>query len=321
MANICYDGPMPQEEARRLPRSLVNFLRDLAVAFLLVAIVFGALFAFARTWPPMVVVESGSMQHSNTEGFLGVVDTGDIVIVQTAPRRQDIATYVQGRAVGSSNYGDFGDVIVFQDPDGPPGRWIIHRALVFLAWNETANGFDIPTLEFLERGRDWDSTAATPFGLVSGDTVVLMDVGFRQRDVTLRINDFLGDRDLLDCPASCEGYVTMGDNNAPGYDQDLVFQNLILGRSRGELPWFGLLKLTFAGPFAWGDARAPANSWSALTVSLILLVAGPIGLDVGFSLLAARREKGAANPGDQEENAHPEADEGPPEDDEETPAK
>jgi signal peptidase len=306
---------MPKEEARRLPRSLVSFLRDLAVAFLLVAIVFAALFAFARTWPPMVVVESGSMQHSNTESFLGVVDTGDIVVVQTAPHRQDVATYLQGRAAGSTTYGDFGDVIVFQDPNGPPGRWIIHRALLFLAWNETAMGFDIPTLESLERGSDWDSNAATPFGLGPSDVVVLMDVGFRQREVTVRIDDFFGDRDPQDCPASCEGYVTMGDNNAPSYDQTLVFQSLILGRARGELPWFGLLKLTFAGPFAWGDVRAPANSWSALTLSLILLVAIPIGLDVGLSLLASRREKRKpANPGKHEADGNPDGDEESPSD-------
>ncbi|MFQ5919347.1 MAG: S26 family signal peptidase [Thermoplasmata archaeon] len=312
---------MPQEEARRLPRSLVNFLRDLAIAFLLVAIVFGALFAFARTWPPMVVVESGSMQHGTSESFIGVVDTGDIVVVQTAPLRQDVATYVNGRAAGYTTYGDYGDVIVFQDPDGPPGRWIIHRAVVFLAWNETANGFDIPTLASLDRGRDWDSNAATPFGLGAGDTVVLMEVGFRQREVTLRIDDFLSDRDLQDCPASCEGYVTMGDNNAPSYDQDLVFQGLLLGRSRGELPWFGLLKLTFAGPFAWGDARAPANSWTALTVSLILLIVVPIALDLGLSLLGSRREKAADNPGEHGKEAPPETDEGPEEGSEEAPPK
>ncbi|MFQ5907339.1 MAG: hypothetical protein ACE5JE_00705 [Thermoplasmata archaeon] len=311
---------MPKEEARRLPPSLVSFLRDLAVAFLLVAIVFAALFAFARTWPPMVVVESGSMQHSNTESLLGVVDTGDIVVVQTAPHRQDVATYAQGRAAGYTTYGDFGDVIVFQDPDGPAGRWIIHRALLFLAWNETVMGFDIPTLESLERGRDWDSNAATPFGLGPSDTVVLMNVGFRQREVTVRINDFFADRDPQDCPASCEGYVTMGDNNAPSYDRTLVFQGLILGRARGELPWFGLLKLTFAGPFAWGDARAPANSWSALTLSLVLLVAGPVGLDIGLSVLATRRKKRKpTNPGDHGADGSPEEDEESPKD--ETPVK
>ncbi|MFQ6013116.1 MAG: hypothetical protein ACE5LS_05680 [Thermoplasmata archaeon] len=308
---------MPQRAARRLPPALVSFLRDLAVAFLLVAIVFAGLFAFARTWPPMVVVESGSMQHSNGESFLGVVDTGDIVVVQTAPRRQDIATYVQGRAVGYANYGDFGDVIVFQDPDGPPGRWIIHRALVFLAWNETDMGFDIPTLESLERGRDWESNAATPYGLGRTDVVILKNVGFRQREVTLRMDAFFDDRDPLDCPTSCEGYVTMGDNNAPSYDQDLVFQGLILGRARGELPWFGLLKLSFAGDFAWGDVRAPANSWSALTVSLVVLIAGPIGLDVGLSLLAARRgDEEAANPKEPGKEADREGDKGPPEEEE-----
>jgi signal peptidase len=310
---------MPKEEARRLRPSLVSFLRDLAVAFLLVAIVFAALFAFARTWPPMVVVESGSMQHSNTESFLGVVDTGDIVVVQTAPHRQDIATYVQGRAAGYANYGDFGDVIVFQDPDGPAGRWIIHRAIVFLEWNDSVSGgrFDIPTLdsESLVRGVDWDSSTGSPYGLASDDSVTLMNVGFRGRDVEIPMRGFFPQLNLTDCPASCQGYVTMGDNNAPTHDVDLVFQGLILGRSRGELPWFGLLKLTFAGPFAWGDGRAPANSWSALTLSLILLVAGPIGLDVGLSLLASRREKRKpANPGKHEADGNPDGDEGSPKD-------
>ncbi|MFQ5986821.1 MAG: hypothetical protein ACE5KQ_05630, partial [Thermoplasmata archaeon] len=122
--------------------------------------------------------------------------------------------------------------------------------------------------------------------------------------------------------SSCEGYVTMGDNNAPSYDEDLVFQGLVLGRSQGELPWFGLLKLTFAGPFAWGDARAPANSWTALTVSLILLIAGPIGLDVGLSVLAARRKEAEPdNSGERPADANPHGDERPSEEGEDPTAK
>ena len=300
---------MAKQKGRRLPPAVTSFLRDLAVALLLVAIVFAALIAFARAWPPMVVVESGSMQHSDTESSLGVVDTGDIVVVQAAPLRQDIVTYVQGRATGYTTYGDFGDVTVFRDPD-VEGRWIIHRALVFLAWNEETMGFDVPELESLVRGRDWDSNAATAYGLHRGHFILLRDVGFRHRDVMIIMDSFLAQVDPTNCPDACGGYVTMGDNNAPRIDEDLVFPGLVLGRARGEVPWFGLLKLTLAGNFAWGDRRAPSSSWTFLTVALVVLVALPIGLDVGLSLASRRSDEEPANPGESREEASGEGEHG-----------
>lgn len=281
---------MADPNARRLSPGVVNLLRDLAVAFLIVAVVFAALFAFARTWPPMVVVESGSMQHSNGQSFVGVIDTGDIVVVQDASRREDVVTYAQGRAVGHATYGDYGDVIVFRKPSMPEATPIIHRALLFLVWNEEAAGFDVPTLLDLDPAL-WDTSTGTPFGLGEGDFVRLRQVGFRSLDITFQIGPFLQQVDGTRCPAGCSGYVTMGDNNAPNYDQGLVLQELVLGRARGELPWFGLLKLVVSGGFGWGDPRAPPNSWTSLTVVLVLLVAGPIALDAVLTLVGRREDR------------------------------
>src|SRR5207245_11293438 len=83
---------------------------DLLVAAVVVVVFLAAIYAYARVWPPLVVVESASMQHSSQESFLGVIDTGDMVFQQAAPTRAAVVTYLEGRASGSSRYGDYGDV-------------------------------------------------------------------------------------------------------------------------------------------------------------------------------------------------------------------
>src|SRR5439155_960315 len=46
--------------------------RDALVAGLIVAVFLGALYLYAGVWPPLVVVESSSMQHGNEASSLGV---------------------------------------------------------------------------------------------------------------------------------------------------------------------------------------------------------------------------------------------------------
>src|SRR2546427_13212185 len=102
--------------------------RDLLVAAIIVIVFLAAIYAYARVWPPLVVVESSSMQHSSQESFLGVIDTGDMVFQQAAPTRADVATYLEGRASGYSTYGDYRAVIIFRRP--APATPVIHRALI-----------------------------------------------------------------------------------------------------------------------------------------------------------------------------------------------
>src|SRR3972149_5875447 len=93
--------------------------RDIAIAAILVALIFGGMFAYAQVWPPVVVVESGSMQHSATRSYLGVIDTGGMVLVQAVHSRSDVVTYVEGRVSGHETYGNYGDVIIFHPPGKP----------------------------------------------------------------------------------------------------------------------------------------------------------------------------------------------------------
>jgi hypothetical protein len=62
----------------------------------------------------------------------------------------------------------------------------------------------------------------------------------------------------------------------------------ISGIARGELPWFGLLKLWITGPAP--DGPVPENSKTALFVSLGLLIGGPIAIDL-TSMVLERKGK------------------------------
>ncbi len=293
---------MAAEEGRKLPPGVVNLLRDLAIAFLLVAIVMASLFAYTRVWPPMVVVESSSMQHSNSESSIGIIDTGDIVLVQNAPRRQDITTYIAGRAGSYRTYGDYGDVIIFRPEGSETLTPVIHRAIMALQWNESQGGFDVPTLELLERGADWQSNKAEPSRLGEGDYVELIGVTYRSLNLRVNFGPFVEKAISQGCPVSTDrfcGYITMGDNNG-GHDSYLTRQEWVLGRARGEVPWFGLLKLVIGGDFRWGDPQAPANSWTSLTIALILLVAGPLAIDFVVSRVVSRRSRGGSGSSDDE---------------------
>lgn len=81
----------------------------------------------------------------------------------------------------------------------------------------------------------------------------------------------------------------MGDQNA--YESPLAYdtgwlprQEDVIGRARGEIPWFGLLKLALQPTdsccsLGWGDPEAPKNSWDSLLASLIFLFALPFILE------------------------------------------
>src|SRR6059036_2712217 len=117
--------------------------RDLLVAAIFVVLFLAAIYAYAGVWPPLVVVESRSMQHSDQESFLGVIDTGDMVFQQAAPTRADVVTYLEGRATGYATYGDYGDVIIFRRAGNPPP--VIPRAIMYitLSSNGTASVPDL----------------------------------------------------------------------------------------------------------------------------------------------------------------------------------
>lgn len=246
------------EEASDEPMDLRALLKELAIALIIVGAVFGAIFGYTQTYPPIVVVESASMQHSHDTSYVGVIDTGDMVLVQAARARSDIVTWVEGRVTSYSTYGDYGDVIIFQKPGSLPGSVpVIHRAILYVRPSGT-DAFDVPDLVNFPAG-EWEGvnrtggSATEPFDLAQ---VTIHGMGW-QHDlgITFDLAAFAQN------PTNRrEGFLTMGDNNAydscsvgrdpcepfPPYDQSWVVPlGNVLGRARGEVPWLGLVKLTF----------------------------------------------------------------------------
>src|SRR6266508_3050491 len=234
--------PRDDPEDDEAPENVwLGLARDLIVAGVIVAVFLASMYAYAGTWPPLVVVESSSMQHSDRESFLGVIDTGDMVFQQAAPTRSSVITYIEGRASGYSTYGDYGDVIIFNRPGNPTP--VIHRAIMYVTvyLNGTADVLDVANPSF----SNW--TATNGAGATT-DPHFLETLTIRGMGWMPRLND-------------------------------------VVGRARGELPWFGLLKLTLQPtdsccPGGWGDPEAPKNSWDSLLVGLAFLIALPFILEI-----------------------------------------
>ena len=286
-----------EEDPKSLRQSTLLFARDLAVAFLIVAIVMGLLFAYTQVWPPMVVVESDSMQHSGTSSFVGVIDTGDLVLVQAVHARSDITTYVEARATGSETYSNFGDVIIFHAPgraiDATP---IIHRAMVYVVRN-ASGGVDVPSLADLDASQwsgMWGAQPATAPLHLTQLTLKAVRSWHMNGPSTVDISWETGS-------VRTSGFLTKGDHNpGPNGDGwgDAVGVERIVGKARGELPWFGLIKLTLAPGASgccpgWGRG-APRNSWDSLLISLVVIIVGPFAADFGWAFWKDwRKEKRA----------------------------
>jgi signal peptidase len=122
--------------------------RDVAETVGTVLLVGVVLFAVSGVWPPMVAVESGSMEPH--------MSTGDLVFV-TAPDRYagpaatDAGVVTRDASRGYERFGMRGDVVVY-DPPGRDGSPIIHRAMFHVEAGE--NWYDDAEQSALPAGVD-----------------------------------------------------------------------------------------------------------------------------------------------------------------------
>src|SRR3989442_3689144 len=106
------DRPRDEDDEEEDEHFWKGLARDLLVAGIIVVVFLAAVYLYTGVWPPLVVVESSSMQHSDRESFLGVIHTGDMGFQQAAPTRADVVTDLQGLATGYAAYGDYPDRII-----------------------------------------------------------------------------------------------------------------------------------------------------------------------------------------------------------------
>jgi signal peptidase len=322
-----------EEEVRKTDEGLWAFLHrpvfyrardswyfEPLVALAIIVVLLSSLFAYTSNWPPVYVVESQSMQHGAAD-TVGLINAGDLVLIQkVAP--SEIVTYVVGAQTGFRTYGEFGDVILYY-PFGDTARTpVIHRAILYLVWNASAGGFDVPSLAGLPCG-----TAPNAVYSVSGTangcgwtalltTITLYGVGWQNATVSIPLGGL----------GHYAGFITMGDNNTiPGtppqgkIDQvwgisGLVAGSSVVGVARGMLPWVGAFKLLIEA-----NARnVPPQSWEFLALTISALVLAGFGLHYLFRVegiedprrLAEEKAKAADEADEDEED---ESEEGPPE--------
>ncbi len=282
------------EKDRRRPvywRARDSLFFEPLVALAVVAVLLVSLYAYTSNWPPVYAVESNSMQHGSGD-HLGYLNAGDIVLAEKIPTSQ-IVPYVVGVGRGFSTYGEPGDVLLYY-PNGQTSTTpIIHRAIVYLAWDPTGEAYNATELGSLPCS---DAGTSTSYW-VTGAGNNCADTDLAMATATIHLYD-IGQQSLdLDIPLSSaglgehSGFVTLGDNNSY-IDQSvsssgaaristLVEPGWIIGVARGMIPWFGALKLAFDGEGGF----VPSQSWEFLG----LTVAAVIFLAIGIHL-ALRRE-------------------------------
>lgn len=241
----------------------------------------GALSSALGTWPPFMVVESRSMQHDDNRSAIGVIDTGDVVVVSEPQTYGMPRTYLDSLRDDYRSFGEYGDVIIYQSPEEDVP--IVHRALCELVYNSSAKGFDIPELANLPDDA-WSVPGENRSWWGLNDWVELYGIGYA--GVTVRIDLNSTYQAVAEDPHG--GLVTMGDNNWEELDGEKIGMvdqgslvdgpikwEWVIGKVVGEVPWLGTIRLLLTGTMPY---YMPLNSVFLLLTSVASLALLPIAL-------------------------------------------
>ena len=238
------------------------------VAVILAVLLFiGLILAYTEEIPPISVVASESMTHSDY-WTPGTINVGDIVFVKKITSVPDnIITYVVGRNTGYQTYGEYGNVILYKSSSG---LTIIHRAIFYLSWNNS-----LPVIQGYTN-QSWIT--------VTRNYVLIDDVGYSHRNLVVFISSFV----------NVSGFITMGDFNLAhsneynsslsayiAADQNVGITNSpissknIIGVAFWDIPWFGLIKLNILRLYnQWPQYNEVAkDSYDFLFASLVVIFA------------------------------------------------
>lgn len=119
-----------------------SFVYDILVSVAIVAGLAGILFLLSGLWPPMVAVESGSMQPHMQPGDLIFVVGQDRWVPGDAATVDGVVTRQEGHEAGYRSFGGYGDVIVYYPNGNTRETPVIHRAMRYIEAGETWNGTD-----------------------------------------------------------------------------------------------------------------------------------------------------------------------------------
>lgn len=272
------------KNSRPVKKSDRDLILSIGIAALIMVGGYCALVLYTGFTSPFSVVMSQSMQHSETQSEIGIIDTGDVVIVKD-PSTVTIYSYVEGTQNGYTSFGDYGSVIIYDR--GNSQNPVIHRAIVWLEYNADTNTWSAPSLEnysgtwywlFTEDSSDRQKTWYNMQGIL-----VFEDITQSGKTVSINLNTLY--------PTS--GYLTMGDNISNNYfDQatsivdHLISMDDIVSVPIVEIPWLGIIKILANGG---NNLQYVTNSLPSLIISFVTIFALLLFID-GIALY--RNEKG-----------------------------
>ena len=250
-----------------MPSLLKQHRLEIIIVIVIVA-AFAGLTLYSGIFPPLSVVESESMEHSD-HWQPGVINTGDIVFTKkVTDASKNVVTYVEGRESNFSTYGEYGNVILYKSTFG---MTVIHRAILYLEWN---NG----TAHVIGESK-------APWMNVTNSYILINNVGFSGRNFIVYISQYRNE----------SGFITMGDhnfaylNNSIYYnktfnawslsDQSIgvtsgpVNQSRVIAVAFGQIPWLGLIKLNIMrldGKWAYYN-EVPSGAYEGLFSVLIVV--------------------------------------------------
>lgn len=209
-------------------RGVIVYVREALSSILAVLLVGALLFAVSGIWPPMVAVESGSMEPHMERGDLVFVMEEHRLASDRAYGDTGVVTHRIGQQTGYTRFGAPGDVIVYQRDGNRVETPIIHRAMFWV--NDSENWYEKA-----------DSDA-----IGGADSC----------------------KELRNCPAPHAGFITKGDNDATNrnYDQvsglsDPVKPEWVVGTAELSIPWLGNIRLWATGGVA---AAQPGHETSVV---------------------------------------------------------
>lgn len=192
---------------RGLLMEVALWFYDVFSAIAIVLFVLGFVWAISGVWPPLVAIESGSMDPHIEKGDLAFVMDEHRFPAEGAVEGTGVTTHSEAHAGEYRSFQQPGDVIVYQPNGNADATPIIHRAMFYV-----------------EEGENWVDDANTSW-IRGGDSC----------------------EDVTTCPAPHDGFVTGGDKNGYyDQTADLstvVKSDWVIGRAMGRVPYLGKIRL------------------------------------------------------------------------------
>ena len=245
--------------------------RFIACMGVIIAIIIGgyaSLVLYTGLNAPFSVIMSESMQHDNQRSEIGIIDTGDVVIVENKDR-SNIQSYIESTTSGYSTFGDSGSVIIYnRDSASNP---VIHRAILWLDYNPSTDTWNAPSLDNYNGNWYWEY-----MGVRHTETTGIRGI-LHFDDITQSHKSPSIDLDRLNIEDKKSGYLTMGDNTRnTTFDQGTSIVSHMIGvediRSVpiAEIPWIGTIKLLFKNE---SKLECVTNSIPSLAMLFLIIIA------------------------------------------------